>query len=183
MLIRQRLHYVLLTIAIIAFAVALLTAASQRHVRRPNPEQLAQERRQNIVVFVGFVLATCAGTFSWVVISTSIARAKAPILESVGGACACLSLVGLVLWGVHHPAARGTNSPANVCGHNLRAIDSAKREYSLTLSLSNEASVYESNLIKYIRGGLRKCPSGGKYSLGKLDEFPTCSVHHSLTNL
>jgi hypothetical protein len=77
-------------------------------------------------------------------------------------------------------------SPANACINNLRQIDGAKQQWALENGKINGDTVVTENDIKpYLRldakGNLPRCPSGGKYVIGKLDEPPTCSLGTNVT--
>lgn len=71
------------------------------------------------------------------------------------------------------------SSPGNACINNLRIIDAAKQEWALEHNVkATNAWVAETDIMPYI--GLRhefpRCPSGGIYSIGRLNEVPTCSI-------
>ena len=76
------------------------------------------------------------------------------------------------------------SSPAvnqrNACINNLRQIDAAKQEWALEKGKPNGTVVTEADIKPYIKldpnGNLPKCPSGGKYTIGKVGELPTCSI-------
>jgi len=47
----------------------------------------------------------------------------------------------------------------------------------LEKSKANGTPVTEDDIKPYIRGGtLPTCPAGGKYTIGKVGELPTCSI-------
>jgi len=77
-------------------------------------------------------------------------------------------------------AAARANSQRNACINNLRQIDAAKNEFALEKRKANGAVVTEADIKPYIKldasGNLPKCPAGGKYTIGKVGELPTCSV-------
>jgi outer membrane lipoprotein-sorting protein len=72
------------------------------------------------------------------------------------------------------------NSQRNACINNLRQIDAAKNEFALEKGKANGYVVTEDDIKPYIKldadGNLPKCPSGGKYTIGKVGENPTCSI-------
>jgi outer membrane lipoprotein-sorting protein len=69
------------------------------------------------------------------------------------------------------------NSQRNVCINNLRQIDAAKSEFALEKGKANGTVVTEDDITPYLKGGiLPTCPSGGKYTIGKVGETPTCSI-------
>jgi outer membrane lipoprotein-sorting protein len=87
---------------------------------------------------------------------------------------------------VRMPGAATTtaSSPAvnqrNACINNLRQIDAAKQEWALEKGKPNGTVVTEADIKPYIKldpnGNIPKCPSGGKYTIGKVGELPTCSI-------
>jgi outer membrane lipoprotein-sorting protein len=68
----------------------------------------------------------------------------------------------------------------NACINNLRQIDAAKNQFALENKKTNGDPVTEADIKPYIKldadGNLPKCPAGGKYTLGKVGETPTCSI-------
>jgi outer membrane lipoprotein-sorting protein len=71
-------------------------------------------------------------------------------------------------------------SQRNACINNLRQIDAAKNEFALEKGKKNGDPVTEADIKPYIKldasGNLPKCPAGGKYTIGKVGELPTCSI-------
>ncbi len=71
-------------------------------------------------------------------------------------------------------------SQRNACINNLRQIDAAKNQYALENRKTTGDAVTEADIKPYIKldadGNLPKCPSGGKYTIGKVGETPTCSI-------
>jgi hypothetical protein len=82
------------------------------------------------------------------------------------------------------PTASGSNrsqaARRNVCINNLRQIDAAKQQWALENRKTSSDVVTEDNIKRYIKldanGNLPKCPDGGKYTIGKVGEKPTCSI-------
>jgi hypothetical protein len=75
----------------------------------------------------------------------------------------------------------------NICINNLRQIDAAKNQWALENKKTNGDAVTEDDIKPYIKldadGNLPKCPAGGKYTIGKVGENPTCSIPgHELPN-
>jgi outer membrane lipoprotein-sorting protein len=68
----------------------------------------------------------------------------------------------------------------NACITNLRQIDGAKNEWALEKGKKNGDPVTEADIKPYIKldanGNFPKCPGGGKYTIGKVGELPTCSI-------
>jgi hypothetical protein len=76
---------------------------------------------------------------------------------------------------------RGTfATPA--CINNLRYIEAAKQEWALKNGKTNGSIVTENDIMPYLKGwsqpktNFPECPSGGKYTIGKIGENPTCSL-------
>jgi len=79
-----------------------------------------------------------------------------------------------------------TLSPAdaerNQCINNLRQIDAAKQQWALENSKSATAVPTVMDLLPYFANGFPSCPSGGRYAINSVGEYPTCSVAgHILT--
>ena len=72
------------------------------------------------------------------------------------------------------------NSQRNACINNLRQIDAAKQEWALEKGKANGTPVTEDDIKPYLKldasGNIPKCPAGGKYTIGKVGELPTCSI-------
>jgi outer membrane lipoprotein-sorting protein len=74
-------------------------------------------------------------------------------------------------------AAARANSQRNACINNLRQIDGAKNQFALEKGKKVGDAVTEADIKLYIPGGkLPVCPAGGKYTIGKVGELPTCSI-------
>jgi hypothetical protein len=63
----------------------------------------------------------------------------------------------------------------NACLNNLRQIDGAKQQWALEKGKTNGSTVTVADIAPYIRDGTLRCPSGGSYRIGTLEENPTCS--------
>jgi competence protein ComGC len=66
----------------------------------------------------------------------------------------------------------------NVCINNLRQIDAAKQQWALENNKKGTDTPTQGDLIRYINnnGKFPVCPKGGTYSIGPVDEPPTCSI-------
>ena len=77
-------------------------------------------------------------------------------------------------------AAARTAALQNACINNLRQIDGAKNEFALEKGKKKGDPVTEADIKPYLKldanGNLPKCPAGGKYTIGKVGEPPTCSI-------
>jgi outer membrane lipoprotein-sorting protein len=68
-------------------------------------------------------------------------------------------------------------SQRNACINNLRQIELAKKMWALDKGKKDGDLVTEDDIKSYLAdGNLPKCPSGGKYTIGKVGEKPTCST-------
>ena len=70
--------------------------------------------------------------------------------------------------------ARAT-SQQNACINNLRQIDGAKNEWALEKGKKATDVPTKSDLLPYLRSW-PVCPQGGTYTLGAVNEKPTCSI-------
>jgi outer membrane lipoprotein-sorting protein len=69
------------------------------------------------------------------------------------------------------------NRQRNTCINNLRQIDAAKNQWALEKGKKNGDACAETDIKPYLAGGkLPTCPAGGKYTIGKAGETPTCSI-------
>jgi outer membrane lipoprotein-sorting protein len=89
-------------------------------------------------------------------------------------------LVSLVARPTSNAAVAAENRQRNACINNLRQIDGAKNEFALEKGKKNGDPVTEADIKPYLKldanGNLPKCPAGGKYTIGKVGELPTCSI-------
>lgn len=74
------------------------------------------------------------------------------------------------------------------CFNNMRQFDSAKYSYAMAYNLCEGTVLTDSQVQEignYIKNGWKKnkCPSGGKYSIGTIGQYPKCSIHGSLGEL
>jgi hypothetical protein len=61
------------------------------------------------------------------------------------------------------------------CINNLRQLDGAIESWASEHHRAPGDPVIKSEVVTYIKGGLRLCPQGGEYNFGKVGEHPTCS--------
>jgi hypothetical protein len=70
-------------------------------------------------------------------------------------------------------------TPGNGCINNLRQLDGAKEQWQLELHKSTNDVPTWDDIRPYVgrgaEGTLPTCPMGGKYTLHKLGQKPTCS--------
>ena len=71
-------------------------------------------------------------------------------------------------------------SPTNECINNLRAIDAAKQEWAIEKNKTTNDIPTWDNILPYLghywTNHAPICPSGGKYTIGKVGEPPKCSI-------
>jgi hypothetical protein len=95
-----------------------------------------------------------------------------------------LLLIVALIYAVLVPNFVGSHtSSASSCINNLRQIDGAKYQWALEHSVTNLDFVpTENQIMNYLgRGQMLRCPAGGIYSIGKLGEYPTCSLGTNIT--
>jgi hypothetical protein len=84
-----------------------------------------------------------------------------------------------VLAGVAVPAfakARAA-SQKNACINNLRQIEGAKQQWALEKNMPATAIPSKEDLEPYLAGKtFPACPGGGHYTIGAVDQSPTCSI-------
>jgi hypothetical protein len=87
-------------------------------------------------------------------------------------------LVGLaVFFAIPHFIRARTGPPPGYvpCIQILRMLDEAKVQWALEHHRKPGDEVVRSEVITYIKGGLRPCPQGGRYTFGKVGEHPSCN--------
>ena len=67
-------------------------------------------------------------------------------------------------------------APKNACINNLRQIDGAKEQWALENHIESGKPSIDKEIDAYLKGGRPKCPQGGTYTYGKVDEPPRCSI-------
>lgn len=72
--------------------------------------------------------------------------------------------------------ARGT-AQKNACINNLRQIDGSKQQWALENKKKDDETPTEDEVKVYLKNEkFPVCPQGGHYTIGKVNEDPTCSV-------
>ena len=65
------------------------------------------------------------------------------------------------------------------CISNLKLIDAAKTQWALEKNKGGDATPTEDDLKPYIKlnsaGNIPGCPASGTYTIGSVNEHPTCS--------
>jgi competence protein ComGC len=68
-------------------------------------------------------------------------------------------------------------SQMNACINNLRMIEGAKNEWALENNKKPADTPTQADLAHYLKNGqFPKCPANGTYTIGPVDEPPTCSI-------
>ena len=62
------------------------------------------------------------------------------------------------------------------CIIKLMCIDAAKEQWALAEDKVTGDEIVKDEVDEYIRGGAPRCPAGGTYTYGKINEPPRCSV-------
>jgi hypothetical protein len=68
------------------------------------------------------------------------------------------------------------NAAAMGCANSLSRIAHAKESWAARSGASSNAVPTWDDLDSYFRHGPPKCPEGGTYTIGALNELPKCSV-------
>lgn len=64
------------------------------------------------------------------------------------------------------------------CLNNLREIEHAKQRYAMEFRLAGTDAVNEADIApEFLKNQFPQCPNGGTYTLGVVDEQPSCSIH------
>jgi hypothetical protein len=85
-------------------------------------------------------------------------------------------------WVIRNFIRTRATSSVNPCINNLRQIDAAINEWALENKKTNGTPVTENDITGYIKlnskGKIPPCPSGGKYTYGKVGDVPqiSCSL-------
>jgi hypothetical protein len=78
------------------------------------------------------------------------------------------------------PSLSSEDEVAIVCRYNLRKIDGAKQQFALEQGLGPADQVSLADVLRYLprelTNSILHCPSGGTYTIGSLNEAPTCSI-------
>jgi competence protein ComGC len=65
----------------------------------------------------------------------------------------------------------------NACINNLRQIDAAKQEWALENKKKGTDTPTQADVAHFLKNGqFPVCPKGGTYTIGPVDEPPTCSI-------
>lgn len=84
--------------------------------------------------------------------------------------------VGLAALTIPNYVTGRCGTPNAACINNLRQIDGAKEQWALENHQPKGSPAIVEEINKYIKGGQPKCPQGGVYIYGNIDEPPRCTV-------
>jgi len=68
----------------------------------------------------------------------------------------------------------------------MRMLDSCKEQWAQQNNIPNGSPCDTNAVLQYGKGGIMpQCPAAGKstYSLGKMGEEPSCSIHGSMLDI
>lgn len=129
-------------------------------------------RPYDTVVFVLVALTMGASSF------LLIAKGSSKLSKAV----VCLNVcawIFLSVTGVPAFVRVRKTSATNPCLNNLRQIEGAKQQWALENGVSTNAYPSWKDIGPYIGSGtnvILRCPDGGTYTLGRVDEPPRCST-------
>jgi hypothetical protein len=95
---------------------------------------------------------------------------------------AIIAVAGFIIFQILTPNFVSSGSgPSSACINNLRQIDAAMQQWALENGITNgDTIVTEKDIQPFLgrelKGNIPRCPSGGKYTIGKLNQPPTCSI-------
>ena len=69
------------------------------------------------------------------------------------------------------------NAQVEACNINLRTIHSTTQQWAFEKRKRDDSEVSLEDLESYFKDGIPRCPSGGEYTLGTVEEKPTCNGH------
>ena len=88
-----------------------------------------------------------------------------------------VAVIVLVLWVVPNVLPPRSVSAQNACVANLKYIERTKRQWAVEKRTGLDARPTERDLFgPDWKGWMPECPAGGTYTIGKVNENPTCSI-------
>ena len=85
--------------------------------------------------------------------------------------------IGVFIWNSGPSPGSHSSRGKNHCINNLRQIDGAKQQWALENHKDTNAIPTIADVAPYLKNNkFLVCPQGGKYTLGRVDEDPTCSI-------
>ena len=67
-------------------------------------------------------------------------------------------------------------SRTNACRSNLRQIQAAKEQWAMETNQASTATPVQGDLMPTYMKSWPACPAAGTYTIGRVDQNPTCSV-------
>ena|ERR1051326_3101423 len=107
-----------------------------------------------------------------------MSTSKRLAIYSLAGICFCVLAVAGIRWVI-----RARSTPEFLpCSINLRNIDGAKDQWAVEHNRSTNDVPTWNDVLPYLPSVYRPnqmpiCPQGGRYKLGKLGEYATCTFH------
>ncbi len=75
-------------------------------------------------------------------------------------------------------------SRERACLSNLKEIANAKDRWAMENRMSGAATPSATDIApEFLKGSMPVCPSGGTYTIGVVDDEPSCSVHGTPSTL
>jgi len=103
-------------------------------------------------------------------------RKITPRGRTVAGVFLVAVLCGAV-WFAHSWHDARLHSTGCACFGNMMHIDSAKQQWAMAYGVTNGPGDMD-GIMYYMKGGeLPRCPLGGYYTIGEINEEPACSIH------
>jgi len=68
------------------------------------------------------------------------------------------------------------NARAKACQGNLKQIYSAKERWAMDNNKAPDDTPLQGELVPYYTHSVPVCPASGTYTIGELQELPTCSI-------
>lgn len=91
-----------------------------------------------------------------------------------GMAGIALTIPVLIIFTPEH--VHSITSGKNACINNLRQIDGAKEQWAHENAIEGKPDVSLSQIAPFLTNPNPKCPKGGVYAIGKIDDPPQCSI-------
>ena len=98
------------------------------------------------------------------------------LVKAVSFGCILLATGGLVMsFSTPSLGVKSVLTAKSICINNTRQIEAAKSGWAQKHGATNGTEVTWNEIASYLTNGFPKCPEGGNYELGKVEEPVTCS--------
>jgi hypothetical protein len=91
-----------------------------------------------------------------------------------------IAVVGLIAVGVAHLGSLRAQAALDKCVSILRTINGCKQQWALESKADADALPNWDDLRPYVKEAVpphwAHCPGGGSYTIGRMSEFPSCSI-------